>query len=178
MNSNLHLSSLLLPIGAMNVISILPLLLLAPLIEFLTTCYLSMEKTPLAPAKVISEYSLRAHVPTEHILLMSSPKHPCVCVSLSHSTASLILPLSSCNCPAAPSLITPPCPSSPSSSGPRVCHSVRPGGRFVRAAEEGVPAGGADSVREGPASVVHAVFPAGSSVHPAGSRGGPRHPCM
>lgn len=56
MNSNLHLNTLLLPIGAMNVISILPLLLLAPLIECVTTCYLSMEKTPLAPAKVISEY--------------------------------------------------------------------------------------------------------------------------
>lgn len=56
MNSNLHLNDLLLPIGIMNVISILPLLLLAPLIECVTTCYLSMEKTPLAPAKVISEY--------------------------------------------------------------------------------------------------------------------------
>uniref|UniRef100_A0A3Q3JI32 Solute carrier family 15 member 5 n=1 Tax=Monopterus albus TaxID=43700 RepID=A0A3Q3JI32_MONAL len=53
MNSNLHLNNLLLPIGTMNVISILPLLLLAPLIECVTTCYLSMEKTPLAPAKVI-----------------------------------------------------------------------------------------------------------------------------
>lgn len=56
MNSNLHLNDLLLPIGIMNVISILPLLLLAPLIECVTTCYLSMEKTPMAPAKVISEY--------------------------------------------------------------------------------------------------------------------------
>ncbi|KAF3854574.1 hypothetical protein F7725_022629, partial [Dissostichus mawsoni] len=54
MNSNLHLTSLLLPIGAMNVISIIPLLLLAPLIECVTTCYLSAEKTPLAPAKVIT----------------------------------------------------------------------------------------------------------------------------
>ncbi|KAM8891779.1 solute carrier family 15 member 5 isoform 4-T7 [Spinachia spinachia] len=54
MNSKLHLNNLLLPIGAMNVISILPLLLLAPLIECVTTCYLSKEKTPLAPAKVIS----------------------------------------------------------------------------------------------------------------------------
>uniref|UniRef100_A0A3P8W9K5 Solute carrier family 15 member 5 n=1 Tax=Cynoglossus semilaevis TaxID=244447 RepID=A0A3P8W9K5_CYNSE len=53
MNSNLHLNDLLLPIGAMNVISILPLLLLAPLMECVTTCFLSVEKTPLAPAKVI-----------------------------------------------------------------------------------------------------------------------------
>ena len=55
MNSNLHLNDLLLPIGAMNVISILPVLLLAPLIECVATCYLSMKKSPLAPAKVISE---------------------------------------------------------------------------------------------------------------------------
>lgn len=55
MNSNLHLDDLLLPIGIMNVISILPLLLLAPLIECVTTCFLSMGKTPVAPAKVISE---------------------------------------------------------------------------------------------------------------------------
>uniref|UniRef100_A0A8C7GU54 Uncharacterized protein n=1 Tax=Oncorhynchus kisutch TaxID=8019 RepID=A0A8C7GU54_ONCKI len=34
MNSNLHLNGFLLPIGAMNLISILPLLLLAPLMEF------------------------------------------------------------------------------------------------------------------------------------------------
>ncbi|KAM7396450.1 hypothetical protein PAMP_019487 [Pampus punctatissimus] len=54
MNSNLHLHDFLLPIGAMNVISILPLLLLAPLIECVTTFYLSKEKTPLAPAKVIT----------------------------------------------------------------------------------------------------------------------------
>ncbi|XP_053283597.1 solute carrier family 15 member 5 [Pleuronectes platessa] len=54
MNSNLHLNNLLLPIGAMNVISILPLLLLAPLIECVTTCYLSMDKAPMAPAKVIT----------------------------------------------------------------------------------------------------------------------------
>lgn len=55
MNSNLHLDDLLLPIGIMNVISILPLLLLAPLIECVTTCFLSMGKAPVAPAKVISE---------------------------------------------------------------------------------------------------------------------------
>lgn len=41
--------------GIMNVISILPLLLLAPLMELVTTCYLSMQKTPLVPSKVISK---------------------------------------------------------------------------------------------------------------------------
>ncbi|XP_045073939.1 solute carrier family 15 member 5-like [Coregonus clupeaformis] len=50
MNSNLHLNSFLLPIGAMNVISIPRLLLLAPLMECVTSCYLSMEKTPFSPA--------------------------------------------------------------------------------------------------------------------------------
>ncbi|XP_056907854.1 solute carrier family 15 member 5 [Takifugu flavidus] len=54
MNSNLHLNDLLLPIGIMNVISILPLLLLAPLMELVSTCYLSMEKTPLVPSKIIT----------------------------------------------------------------------------------------------------------------------------
>ncbi|XP_029379804.1 solute carrier family 15 member 5 [Echeneis naucrates] len=54
MNSNLHLNDVLLPIGAMNVISILPVLLLVPLIEFVTTCFLSVEKTPVPPAKVIT----------------------------------------------------------------------------------------------------------------------------
>lgn len=51
MNSNLHLSDVLLPIGTMNVISILPLLMLAPLIECVNSCSLSMAKTPLAPYK-------------------------------------------------------------------------------------------------------------------------------
>lgn len=67
MNSNLHLHNLLLPIGTMNVISILPLLLLAPLIECVTTCYLSKGKTPLAPAKVISEY-LSVHTCTPRLM--------------------------------------------------------------------------------------------------------------
>uniref|UniRef100_A0AAQ6IMI5 Solute carrier family 15 member 5 n=1 Tax=Anabas testudineus TaxID=64144 RepID=A0AAQ6IMI5_ANATE len=47
MNSNLHLNNLLLPIGAMNVISILPLLLLAPLIECVT-CLAFSSTTPLS----------------------------------------------------------------------------------------------------------------------------------
>ncbi|XP_042070105.1 solute carrier family 15 member 5 [Haplochromis burtoni] len=54
MSSNLHLKDHLLPIAAMNVISILPLLLLAPLMECVMTCYLSMEKTPPAPVKRIT----------------------------------------------------------------------------------------------------------------------------
>lgn len=67
MNSNLHLHDLLLPIGAMNVISILPLLLLAPLIECVTTCYLSKNKIPLAPVKVISEY-FHSHTCTSPVI--------------------------------------------------------------------------------------------------------------
>ncbi|XP_038161407.1 solute carrier family 15 member 5 isoform X3 [Cyprinodon tularosa] len=54
MNSNLHLNDLLLPIGAMNVISILPLLFLAPVMEFVATYFLSLERTPPAPARVIT----------------------------------------------------------------------------------------------------------------------------
>ncbi|KAM9376094.1 solute carrier family 15 member 5 [Pholidichthys leucotaenia] len=54
MNSNLHLNGLLLPIGTMNVISILPLLLLAPLIECVMTCSISKEKKNPAPVKLIT----------------------------------------------------------------------------------------------------------------------------
>lgn len=70
MNSNLHLNDLLLPIGLMNVISILPVLLLAPVIECVKAWLLCMGKTPMAPAKVISEYFfLHTH---SIILIMSN----------------------------------------------------------------------------------------------------------
>lgn len=125
MNSNLHLNDLLLPIGVMNVISILPLLLLAPLMELVSTCYFSMEKTPLVPSKVISKFSLHTslHAPNDaHTSLNDF-------VSL---TLLFLYPLfHSCNCSTAPSLITPPCPSSFCSYRPRVCHSVSTGGSFV-----------------------------------------------
>ncbi|KAJ0029715.1 hypothetical protein NQD34_004712 [Periophthalmus magnuspinnatus] len=54
MNSNLHMGDFLLPIGVMNVISILPLLLLAPLMELVTSCFLSTGKPPMAPIRVIT----------------------------------------------------------------------------------------------------------------------------
>ncbi|XP_072529819.1 solute carrier family 15 member 5 [Salminus brasiliensis] len=54
MHSNLNFNGFLLPIAAMNVISILPLLILAPLLEFVGTCYQSMKKTPPSPAKFIT----------------------------------------------------------------------------------------------------------------------------
>ncbi|XP_077452328.1 solute carrier family 15 member 5 [Stigmatopora argus] len=55
MNSNLHLSEALLPIGAMNVISILPLLALAPLMECVNGVWLSASgRPPLAPARVVT----------------------------------------------------------------------------------------------------------------------------
>ena len=64
MHSNLHHKDFLLPIGLMNVISILPLLLLAPFIECVTTCYLSAEKVPLAPVKVISRHLVNPFIST------------------------------------------------------------------------------------------------------------------
>ncbi|XP_041965000.1 solute carrier family 15 member 5 [Alosa alosa] len=54
MHSNLNLNGFLLPVAAMKVISILPLLLLAPLLEFVSTCHLSMHKKPLSPATAIT----------------------------------------------------------------------------------------------------------------------------
>ncbi|KAL2093299.1 hypothetical protein ACEWY4_010611 [Coilia grayii] len=54
MHSNLNVNGFLLPIAAMNVISILPLLVLAPLLEFISTCHLSMKRKPLSPATAIT----------------------------------------------------------------------------------------------------------------------------
>ncbi|KAL7867885.1 hypothetical protein SRHO_G00092690 [Serrasalmus rhombeus] len=54
MHSHLNFNGFLLPIAAMNVISILPLLILAPLLEFINTCYQSSNKTPPSPAKFIT----------------------------------------------------------------------------------------------------------------------------
>ncbi|KAK3558413.1 hypothetical protein QTP86_018017, partial [Hemibagrus guttatus] len=53
MHSNLNLNGVMLPIAAMNVISILPLLILAPLLEFVSICYQYSKKTPPSPVKFI-----------------------------------------------------------------------------------------------------------------------------
>ncbi|KAF4081397.1 hypothetical protein AMELA_G00160920 [Ameiurus melas] len=53
MHSNLNINGIMLPIAAMNVISILPLLILAPLLEFVSTCYQYLKKTPPTPVKLI-----------------------------------------------------------------------------------------------------------------------------
>lgn len=127
MNSNLHLNDLLLPIGLMNVISILPVLLLAPVIECVKAWLLCMGKTPMAPAKVISEYfflhthSLIQNKSNVLIWVFLSPLFLCA------YSPSLLLPPSSST---ALSLIAPPCMSFPCSPGPCVCHVVSPGGRF------------------------------------------------
>ncbi|XP_004460399.2 solute carrier family 15 member 5 [Dasypus novemcinctus] len=44
MNSNLHLDGFLLPVAAMNVISILPLLILVPFMEYFSTCLLPSKR--------------------------------------------------------------------------------------------------------------------------------------
>ncbi|KAG7454463.1 hypothetical protein MATL_G00259990 [Megalops atlanticus] len=53
MNSNLNLNGFLLPIAAMNVISILPLLALAPLLQCAAACSLSLQRSPLSPTTLI-----------------------------------------------------------------------------------------------------------------------------
>ncbi|KAB5565720.1 hypothetical protein PHYPO_G00244790 [Pangasianodon hypophthalmus] len=53
MHSNLNINGVMLPIAAMNVISILPLLILAPLLEFVSTLYQYLKKTPPSPVKFI-----------------------------------------------------------------------------------------------------------------------------
>ncbi|XP_061085825.1 solute carrier family 15 member 5 [Conger conger] len=53
MNSNLNLNGFLLPIGVMNVISILPLLVLSPLLQCSAVSALSLHKSPLSPNTLI-----------------------------------------------------------------------------------------------------------------------------
>ncbi|KAG7324029.1 hypothetical protein KOW79_012045 [Hemibagrus wyckioides] len=53
MHSNLNINGVMLPIAAMNVISILPLLILAPLLEFVSICYQYSKKTPPSPVTFI-----------------------------------------------------------------------------------------------------------------------------
>ncbi|KAK1167247.1 solute carrier family 15 member 5 [Acipenser oxyrinchus oxyrinchus] len=53
MNSNLNLNGFLLPIAAMNVISILPLLVLAPFLECVSTCCFSFRRASLSPTALI-----------------------------------------------------------------------------------------------------------------------------
>ncbi|KAJ7997616.1 hypothetical protein DPEC_G00213980 [Dallia pectoralis] len=54
LNSNLHMNNFLLPIAAMNVISLLPLLLLAPLMECVTSCCMFINRSTFSPARVIT----------------------------------------------------------------------------------------------------------------------------
>lgn len=106
MNSNLHLNDLLLPIGLMNVISILPVLLLTPFIECVKAWLLCVGKTPMAPAKVMSklfnsctQLTLNLnHVPCPHLniwgpLCSRVPTSPLDSLSLQ---PSLLLPLPVC----------------------------------------------------------------------------------
>ena len=62
MNSNLNLGGFLLPVSVMNVISILPLLILAPFMEYFSTClFPSKRDGPFLPA-CISKYNLPLHI--------------------------------------------------------------------------------------------------------------------
>uniref|UniRef100_A0A8D1CUA0 Solute carrier family 15 member 5 n=1 Tax=Sus scrofa TaxID=9823 RepID=A0A8D1CUA0_PIG len=55
MNSNLNLGGFLLPVSVMNVISILPLLILAPFMEYFSTClFPSKRDGPFLPACIIA----------------------------------------------------------------------------------------------------------------------------
>lgn len=97
---------------------------------------------------------------------------------LSHSSFPVSSSFLVCKCSTAPSLITPPSPSSFCSYGPRVRHSVRTAGSFVWDAEEVLHSGGANSLWKGAESIFHAVFPARAPVRPPGSGRGSCHPRM
>ncbi|XP_041058642.1 solute carrier family 15 member 5 isoform X2 [Carcharodon carcharias] len=49
MHSNLNLRGFLLPIAALNVIGLIPVLLLAPFLEYIGACLLSVRRDPLSP---------------------------------------------------------------------------------------------------------------------------------
>ncbi|KAJ1165069.1 hypothetical protein NDU88_005499 [Pleurodeles waltl] len=53
MNSNLNLNGFLLPIAAMNVISIIPLLILAPFLEVINMCLFSKARSGFSPSTYI-----------------------------------------------------------------------------------------------------------------------------
>ncbi|XP_066580602.1 solute carrier family 15 member 5 [Amia ocellicauda] len=53
MNSNLNLNGFLLPIAAMNVVSILPLLVLAPALECITACSVALHRGTVSPTTLI-----------------------------------------------------------------------------------------------------------------------------
>ncbi|XP_033019027.1 solute carrier family 15 member 5 isoform X2 [Lacerta agilis] len=63
MNSNLNLNGFLLPVAAMNVISILPFLILAPVLECLNTCLFSPETSGRFPAVCIGSFITYKFVP-------------------------------------------------------------------------------------------------------------------
>lgn len=56
MNSNLNLNGFFLPIAAMNVISTLPFLILAPVLDCLNTCLFNAKSSRWSPTVYISEY--------------------------------------------------------------------------------------------------------------------------
>lgn len=58
MNSNLNLGGFLLPVAVMNVVSILPLLLLAPLMEYFSTCLFPSKRDGPFLLACISKYNL------------------------------------------------------------------------------------------------------------------------
>ncbi|NXO00212.1 S15A5 protein, partial [Rhinopomastus cyanomelas] len=53
MNSNLHFSGFVLPVAAMNVISIIPLLILVPILECLNSCLFGSKDTRYSPTACI-----------------------------------------------------------------------------------------------------------------------------
>lgn len=61
MHSNLKLGGFILPVAVMKVISILPVLIVAPLMELLNTCCQSPKKRLPSPATFISKHLTAVH---------------------------------------------------------------------------------------------------------------------
>lgn len=58
MNSNLHFSGFVLPVAAMNVISIVPLLILVPILECINSCLFSSKDAGHSPTIYIGMYKI------------------------------------------------------------------------------------------------------------------------
>lgn len=58
MNSNLHFSGFVLPVAAMNVISIVPLLILVPILEQINSCLFNAKDTGRSPTIFIGMYKI------------------------------------------------------------------------------------------------------------------------
>lgn len=70
MNSNLHFSGFVLPVAAMNVVSIVPLLILVPILDCINSYLFTSKATGHSPTIYISEYKIYVGLQWFHIYIL------------------------------------------------------------------------------------------------------------